>query len=344
MMRGHLVNAFLAIGFSILIWGAVDTQISEQTTVDIRFVIRVGDTVTISTGEGAGATGQIAVPLRVQVRGSREAIARLSAREIVALRDLTAPDEVERLRTALDTGGTEEIEVRARDLSLPSELELVDTTPTSYRVRLSPVRSKEVPVRVRTEGDPADGYRTKPAEIEPAEVRVRGPADVLAEVHEVFTEPVKLSGRSTELTLERDVIAPSGTLIDQSVLVRLAIEPEPVRQEVVFPVRWLGASKDLFQTLVVEPVRPGEGWTVKIPLVGGRDVLKRLADDLAEEIKSPGSRLNLPVAYMRAKDLPNPTEQGAEEGIDVEVIGLPDDVRYDGPRVQFAVRVKTPPN
>ncbi|MEZ6188636.1 MAG: CdaR family protein [Planctomycetota bacterium] len=342
-MRGHLVNAILAIGFSILIWGAVDTQISEERAVNIGFVIRVGDTVTISTGDGIGATGQIAVPLQVKVRGPREAVARLSAREIVGLRDLTTADEVQRLRGALDEGGTEDVEVRARDLSLPPELELVDTTPTSFRVRLSPVRSKEVPVKVRTAGDPADGYRALPAVIEPAEVRVRGPVDLLAEVHEVFTEPVTLSGRRSGLTVERSVDAPPGTVVDQSVLVRLEIEPEPVRQEVQFPVVWLGASKDLFKTLVVEPVRPGDGWTVRIPLSGGRDAIKRLADDLAEEIKLPGSRQHLPKAYMRAKDLPEPTEQGAEEGIDVEVIGLPPGVSYEGPRVQFGVRVKTPP-
>ncbi|MCA8925138.1 MAG: hypothetical protein KDD82_25230 [Planctomycetes bacterium] len=343
-MRGHVVNAFLALGFSVLIWGAVDTQISEETSVPIRFVIRVGDTVTIAGGDsGSGATGELALPLIVKVRGPREAVARLSPREIVGLRDLTAPDEVERLRGALDAGGDAEVEVRARDLSLPSELELVDTSPTSFKVRLSPVRSKEVPVRVKTEGDPADGYRAKPAVIEPAEVRVRGPVDLLAEVREVFTEPVTLSGRSKALSLERGVEAPDGTLIEQSVLVRIEIEAEPVRQEVLFPVSWLGASKDLFETMVIEPVRPGEGWTVKIPLVGAREQLKRLADDLAEEIKSPGSRQNLPVAYMRAKDLPRPTEQGAEEGIDVEVVGLPAGVRYEGPRVQFGVRVKTPP-
>jgi YbbR domain-containing protein len=86
-----------------------------------------------------------------------------------------------------------------------------------------------VPVVLRTEGQPAPGYRVARASVRPALVTVAGEGRQLRQVTQVQTVPVDVEGaqsdihlRAVALSLPRGIISVS----DARVVVDIAIEPQ----------------------------------------------------------------------------------------------------------------------
>ena len=59
-------------------------------------------------------------------------------------------------------------------IRLPSGLEHVAINPSGFHLRFEERNERQVPVQVRTIGEPARGYQVASIVAEPAEVKVRG--------------------------------------------------------------------------------------------------------------------------------------------------------------------------
>lgn len=103
----------------------------------------------------------------------------------------------------------------------------LDVRPGSVRLRFDRLASKEVPVRVAIGRGPRASYLLRDSLfIEPATVRVSGPAQAVARVEAVITRPIDLSGSDSAFTIRvkldatqapgvrfsSDEVAVSGTL------------------------------------------------------------------------------------------------------------------------------------
>ena len=111
---------------------------------------------------------------------------------------------------------------------------------TAVRVQIEILESKEVPVRVRLTGMPAEGYVTVGgAEVTPAVVAVAGEADAVSSISEitVTNDELDITGRTEDLQLNIDLrrYLPAGIVLADGEFngmaeVMLNIEPVVIKQ------------------------------------------------------------------------------------------------------------------
>lgn len=356
-MRAHLLNAFLALVFSVLIWSAVGAQLSDTTTVEVDYVLQVPPDVTISY-LGKHSAGELRVPIKVDLRGPREVITRITKNDVQASRTFSHEQTV--LREALAAGGTRTVDIPLGDVLVTRPGVEVDAIRSAQlgtnqvEVAFSQVVDWEPRLtNPQILGTPAPGFRVASIRLDRSRVPVRGPASILqrapgpyeVEAVDVSGERVPPGERNFPLTVTRSVNTPLGVSCDAEVQVVVTIVAEPEVRELLFPVRVVlapKASKAVIEPLAVavEPRAPVQEWYWPIPLRAAAADLDLLAQRLDQERRSPGSVKSLPVAYVRFDYLP--TEAGVVDDLDVFVMGLPDGVSIEaGSLKKFPIRTRT---
>lgn len=350
-MRAHLLNGFLALVFSVLIWSAVGAQLSEDTTVELDYVVQVPPDVTI-TYLGRHSAGELKIPIKVDVRGPREVLTRLQKNDVSARKTFT--HEHTFLREALSAGGIRTLELSAADVFITRPgVEVVATRPAQLDLAFSQVEEWESNVlNPQIVGTPAPGFKVAGVRVDLSRVRVRGPASIHqrqpgpyeVEAVDVTGERVKPGDRVYALTVDRAMKTPLGVTCDARVQVIVTIVPEPELRELSFPVRVIltprrsGAPSSVVEPLevAVEPRPPVHEWFWSIPLRGAAADLEALNQRLDQERRSPGSVKNLPIAYVRFDNLP---AAGLVDDLDVVVMGLPEGVTVETAGVKkFPIR------
>lgn len=143
-----------------------------------------------------GALGEV----EVSYRGPQEATRRLSLSSFRAEVDLAAYD-------LAHTGELRELPVRVAVSD--ARIAIVQVRPSAVAVRLVPVESKRMPVKVRFENQPPAGYQAGEPSVQPAEVTVRGPADSLREVVTVVAQ-VRFTDAPNDVSLQPRALALDG--------------------------------------------------------------------------------------------------------------------------------------
>jgi hypothetical protein len=340
-MRAHLLNAFLALVFSVLIWSAVGAQLSEDTSVELDYVVQVPPDVTV-TYLGRHSAGELKIPIKVDVRGPREVVTRLAKTDVSARKTFT--HEHTFLREALAAGGIRTLELSTSDVFVTRPgVEVVATRPPQLDLAFSQVEEWESNVlNPQIVGTPAPGFKVAAVRVDLSRVRVRGPASIHqrqpgpyeVEAVDVTGERVRPGERVYPLTVDRAMKTPLGVTCDARVQVIVTIVPEPELRELSFPVRVIltprrpGASSSVVEPLdvAVEPRPPVQEWYWSIPLRGAAADLEALSQRLDQERRSPGSVKSLPVAYVRFDNLP---PAGLVDDLDVVVMGLPEGVTVE---------------
>lgn len=323
-MKGHLLNAFLALLFSLLIWIAVGAQLSEERALQIQFVLRVGDDAAVKWKE-VRATGELKVPMRVVLRGPREVVAQVTADKVVGRRNLTEnaallKDYIERGRGA--------IPIRREDLSIPPQLEVVSTDPPELELIFEKVVVQQIQVQGRVTGEPAPGFVVKEVTSSPSYVLVRGPEVLIRQAPQPYpTEPVDVSRKSLGISIERGVVCPDGITSSARIQVEVEIVPKPERRAMRFQVMALQTvpEKQLVPGDVVFEAGEGERWAHEVTLEGPRDLLDQIQARLQGGAAVAGE---VPLAFIRLDQLRiEPSEESFTEDVEVQVVGLPEGVR-----------------
>lgn len=355
-MRSHLLNGFLALVFSILIWSAVGAQLSEERpNIKIDYVISVPPDVTVTYLNQHSVNGELRVPIEVDVRGPREVVSRLSPNEVSARRSFTHAESF--LREALDPrtpAGPRPLEISVSDIVVARPgVEVVAVREPQLMIAFSQVVDWEPKILLpQLVGTPAEGFKVAKVTLDRNRVPVRGPSSIRdgmqsgtqleVESIDVTGERVPPGEREWPLRVTRAVKTPLGVTCDARVLVTVLIVPDPVTRPVTFPIRVLhsptsqsdGGLEPL--EVVVEPQPPQQGWYFAIPLTGPKADLEQLIQKLDRERRNPGTQANLPVAYIPVDDIPR--EGNLPANPDIIVIGLPDGITRDSGRVQFPIR------
>lgn len=171
--------------------------LDRLSTKDVPVQVEIMD----GTAFGYDAQPAIYNPLTVTVSGPDSQVQQVAkARTEVFLRG--AKSQVERVQDVTPVDGQNQVIAR------------VSTNPTIVQV-VVPVEQwpgrKEVAVRVKLSGRPADGYRLSSVKVEPSTVVLQGEADVLAQVPGyVETEPLSLEGATSDLRKRLGLILPAG--------------------------------------------------------------------------------------------------------------------------------------
>ena len=234
--------------------------------------------------------------LEVRVQGPRTLLSSLDPTRISLSIDLSGA-----------AAGRSTYHIFPEQIALPRGLQVSRINPSDVNLDFSPVVTRELSVRAKTEGDCARGYRIAQSNVTPARVNITGAAQELNRIESVETESVSLKDRNESFRVVVPLVTGGIHLIK--------VEPKKVEIQVeivkILAKRWLrgvpikvaGLSEGKFQ------VRPAR---IDLFIQGPELILSGLKP---EEIKVSleGSGLT-PGKYRRRAIIELPEELSLLEG------------------------------
>jgi YbbR domain-containing protein len=135
----------------------------------------------------------------------------------------------------------------------------LDVTPASARVVIpvfSDRQSRTLPVNPIITGTPAAGFEIESVTVQPQVVLVAGDADELAQLTEVDTVPISMTGVSADETVGVALALPTGVVAvgDEAIAVTIKIRPVTATRTFSAGLRLVGASNELTYALSVDRV------------------------------------------------------------------------------------------
>ncbi len=143
----------------------------------------------------------------------------------------------------------------------------VDVTPATARVAIpvfSDRQTRTLPVNAVLAGTPAAGFEIASITVQPLAAAVAGDADQLAQLVRVDTEPVLLTGVSSDLTTSVRLALPTGIVPvgDDVVVVTIKLRPVTATRTFNAGIRLVGARSDLTYDVAVDHVLATIGGSV----------------------------------------------------------------------------------
>jgi YbbR domain-containing protein len=157
--------------------------------------------------------------VKVTLRGSRARIAALQRDDFAAIQmDLRDPSQ-------------RMFRFDKKDIDVPGAIQVVAIDPEEVELQWATSVERRVPIRARLRGAPDDGHMVKkPVTLVPPLVSIRGPAEEMKSILEVFTYDVAVDGIAPGVHERRVQLEPLPghvAYVDQgSVMLKLEIVPE----------------------------------------------------------------------------------------------------------------------
>ena len=266
----------LALVITLGLWYAVTTQRTPATVhlppVPLEFILP--DNVEIGNDPPKA--------VEVTLEGSQSKLAEMNTRNLIAranVSDLQPGDRVARLSD------------KNVEMDLPEGVRITEIMPRSVTLHLEPVVERRIPVEVRFEGEPPEGFRRLNVTVTPEEVRVSGPESHVQAIEKAYTETISLAGQRDSITLPQvavDIPDHKVTPLDPTVAVRVEIAEEQTTRRIAnVPAR----------TAAGGPVTPA---VVTVTLRGPRSIVESLRpEDVRIVVEAgpdgtPSPRLTLP--------------------------------------------------
>ncbi len=136
---------------------------------------------------------------RVDVRfsGPRRIVSRLSQAGLTIPLDLAGAAE-----------GVTTFEIFTSDIQVPESVTVTRVSPSNIELTLETVDHKQVPVVLKTEGDPADGYILGHPRLTPSFLEISGPESLLAGIVRLYTPPIPVHGSTVDIKGETVIVLP----------------------------------------------------------------------------------------------------------------------------------------
>jgi len=179
-----LAMKVLALLVAIAIWMGVSASRREQTrerAFDIPLAL-------VGIPRDIIVTNSVQESINARLRGRLSALRSLSSQNLEVTIDLSDARP-----------GIMKVAIRPQAFNIPAGVEVMSVNPAKLTFRLEARRQKLVPIRPYLVGDLPQGYRFDPADIvvTPANALVSGPASVIKEFSEVYTDRIILTGRDS---------------------------------------------------------------------------------------------------------------------------------------------------
>lgn len=178
----------LALAITVVLWLAVTGQNKPMT-------MRVsGVQLNFLRPEGLEISNEPPATVDVILTGSRDKLDRIGPRDLVANVDLSDQKPGERiLRLTLD---------RVK-MEVQEDIKIQGFHPASVSIRLEPIIEVPVEVEVKFEGKLPEGFEVTGVTVNPAKIRLRGPADRINALRKAITETVWLDGKKDSFNLSQ---------------------------------------------------------------------------------------------------------------------------------------------
>ena len=159
----------------------------------------------------------------VRVRGTADALGRISSGDLVASVDLSAAQPGRRL-----------FHLSPERVKAPFAVVVTQVAPSSVAIRFEPSATRIVPVVPSVEGEPAPGFIVGKTAADPPVVEIIGPESLLRRVTEAITEPVWVGSARADVRSSAVVgVADEGVRLKSATtaVVSVAIMPAPAERQ-----------------------------------------------------------------------------------------------------------------
>lgn len=239
------LTKLVALAITVALWIGV-TGLSTPTTRRMAEI-----PLTLSYSNKAEITNSPIQTVSIVISGDKRRVNQITESGLVVSLDLSDMPPGDRV-----------IELTPENVSidLPLGVKLQEIQPNRIAVRLEAVEEKEVPVRVETQGELADGYEfySNPISV-PQRVRVRGPASYIRSLTAVDTEKIDIADKRADFTARQtpiDLANPKATVLEAVVDVTFRIGEKRVEKAFNIPAETGGRR---VQLLLYGPVSLFEG-------------------------------------------------------------------------------------
>lgn len=199
----------------------------------------------------------------VRVRGTADALGRITPGDLVATLDLSTAQPGRRL-----------FHLSPERVKAPFAVAVTQVAPSSVAIRFEPAATRIVPVVPSVEGEPAPGFIVGKISVEPTTVEIVGPESILRRVTEAITEPLWVGNAREDVREDAVVgVADEGVRLTsaKTAVVSVAIVPAPEeRQLSAVPIRIRNLESGLKAT-VTPPV-------VKVRVRGTKEAVSKIRD------------------------------------------------------------------
>ena len=248
----------VALAITLALWVGV-TGLSTPTTRQIAEV-----PLTLSYSNKTEITSSSVQTVNIVISGDRRKVNQVTENNLVVSVDLSDVLPGERL-VALEPDKV--------SIDLPLGVKLQEIRPNRIAVRLESVEEKEVAVNVETTGEPAEGFDVYSETVNPARVRVRGPASYVRGLTSVPTDRIDISGKQTDFfarQVQLNVSNPKATVLESVVDVTFRIGEQRIERILSVPVEsgrrahvTLFGARSLLEGLAAKDIR------VEVPETSG---------------------------------------------------------------------------
>lgn len=201
----------LALAITLGIWYGVTGQRAPATIRlrDIQIQFQLPDNLEISN--------EPRQEIDLTLTGSRRSLDGISVRDLIAMVDVTDFKAGERVVYLTES----QIKIE-----LPDGIRIVNIEPNAIPLTLETRVEREIPVEVRREGTPAEGFEIYGVSTNPPHIRVRGPASRIEQLQTAFTETIAVDGRAESFTVNQAAINIADskiTVLDPTVSVSVSV-------------------------------------------------------------------------------------------------------------------------
>ncbi len=176
---------FLSLLIAVLLWYAVVGEPEVATSVSARIEYKnIPADLEMST--------DVLDRVHLEVRGPSGKLESADLGNVAVVLDLAS----------VRRPGERTFTIQQWNVNLPSGVILSRAVPAQVRVRFEHRVSREVPVRLRYAAPPPPGFHIAHQKVEPATMRVVGPASRVSQIESVQTDPIDLANVARESTFE----------------------------------------------------------------------------------------------------------------------------------------------
>lgn len=214
----------VALAITVALWIGV-TGLSTPTTRRIAEV-----PLTLSYSNKTEITNSPVQAVSIVISGDRRKVNQITENNLVVsvdLSDVPPGDRVVQL-------GPENVSI-----DLPLGVKLQEIQPSRIAVRLEAVEEKEVPVKVETQGEPAEGFEVYSETVSPPRVRVRGPASYIRGLTSVPTDKIDIADKQSDFIARQvpfSLANPKATVLESVADVAFRIGERRVEKTFSVPV------------------------------------------------------------------------------------------------------------
>jgi hypothetical protein len=142
--------------------------------------------------------------IKVTLRGDANSVYPVADSDIEVFLDLTEYEEPGHYKVP--------VQVRKKGTAMEAESLEIDLDPAEIRIDLDTRTSKSVPVIPNFQGSPENGYELVTYVLEPDQMIVDGPMNLVSSVVELATEPVDLRNVNADVVLRLKTVSPNSLL------------------------------------------------------------------------------------------------------------------------------------